>query len=46
MLEEKHENFLAAVRMWEMLVPAKMKMSGGKKKKKKKQTGTHTTLPP
>ena len=32
--DELHENFIAAVRMWEMLVATKMKMSGSKKKTK------------
>ena len=30
--EEKHENFIAAVRKWEMLAATKVKMSGSEKK--------------
>ena len=32
-LEEKHQNFTAAVRKWEMLAATKVKMCGNKKKK-------------
>ena len=32
MLEEKHKNFVAAVRKWEMLAATKVKMSGSDKK--------------
>ena len=38
-LEEKHQNFTAAVRKWEMLAATKVKMCGNKKKKK--WVGTH-----
>ena len=31
-LEEKHENFIAGVRKWEMLAATKVKMSGSEKK--------------
>ena len=44
-LEEKHENFIAAVRKWEMLAATKLKMSAIEKKKRER-TGTHTTFPP
>ena len=40
LLEEQHENFLAAVRKWEILAATKVKMSG------KKWTTTDTTFPP
>ena len=33
-MEEKHENFIAAVRKWEMLAASKMKLSGSEKKNK------------
>ena len=29
--EEKHDNFIAAVRIWEMLAASKVKMSGSEK---------------
>ena len=32
LLEERHENFVAAVRKWEMLAATKVKMSGNEKK--------------
>ena len=41
-LEGKPENFIAAIRILEMLAATKMKMSGSAKKKK--QTGRHTTI--
>ena len=34
-MEEKHENFIAAVRKWEMLAASKVKLSGSEKKKQK-----------
>ena len=33
LLDEQHENFVAAVRKWEMLAATKLKMSGSDKKK-------------
>ena len=33
LLEEKHENFLGAVRKWEMLAVIKTQLSGSEKKK-------------
>ena len=41
-MEGKPENFIAAIRILEMLTATKMKMSGSAKKKK--QTGRHTTI--
>ena len=32
-MEEKHENFIAAVRKWEMLAASKVKLSGSERKK-------------
>ena len=32
LLEEQHENFIAAVRKWEMLAATRVKMSGSQKK--------------
>ena len=43
LLEEQHENFVAAVRKWEMLASTKVKMNGSEKKKR---TRTRTTFPP
>ena len=34
-LKEKHENFIAAVKKWEMLAASKVKMSGIESQKKK-----------
>ena len=31
LLEEKHENYIAAVRKWEMLAATKVKVSGSEK---------------
>ena len=41
-MEGKPENFIAAIRILEMLTATKMKMSGSAKKKK--QAGRHTTI--
>ena len=37
-LEEEHENFIAAVRKWEMLAATQVKMSGSVKKKMNRNT--------
>ena len=37
LLEEQHENFVAAVRKWEMIAATKVKMSDSEKKKKSQQ---------
>ena len=42
-LEEKHENFIAAVSKWGMLAATKVKMSGSEKEKKE-GTKTRFTL--
>ena len=39
LLEEKHENFIAAVRKWDMLAASKMKMSGSENIKAYMNTG-------
>ena len=41
LLEEKHENFVAMVRNWEMLAATKVKMSSSERQK---WTGTGTPL--
>ena len=43
-MEERHENFVAAVRKWEMLAATEVKMSGSEKKKTNKQTMNKNTL--
>ena len=44
LLEERHENFVAAVTKWEILAATKVKMSGSKKKLKKKKKHVRHSL--
>ena len=43
-LEEKHENFMAEVRKWEMLEASKVKMSGSEKIKVNMNTETKSLV--
>ena len=42
LLEEQHENFVAAVRKWEMIAATKVKMSDSEKKKQNKKVNKNT----
>ena len=44
LLEERHENFVAAVRKWEMLAATEVKMSGSEKKNKQTNKLSKKTL--